>query len=51
MKCLYRNCEKIFDGRPNKKFCCTRCKRNEAKYRKRYKIKNEIKNGKEINMV
>lgn len=46
MKCSYRNCKNVVTGRPNKKFCCTKCKRNEAKYRKRIKIKN----GKKINM-
>ncbi len=35
MKCSYRNCEIDFIGRPNKKFCCVKCKRNEAKYRSR----------------
>lgn len=43
-KCLYRNCEIIIkDQRSNKKYCCIRCKRNEAKYRSRNKIKNEKK--------
>jgi hypothetical protein len=40
MKCLYRNCHKNYEGRPNKKYCSTKCKRNEAKYRKRIKEKN-----------
>jgi hypothetical protein len=39
MKCLYRNCHKNYEGRPNKKYCSTKCKRNEAKYRKRIKEK------------
>lgn len=35
--CKYRNCPNLVEGRPNKKFCCIRCKRNEAKYRNRSK--------------
>lgn len=38
-KCKYRNCLNTVEGRPNKKFCCIRCKRNEAKYRNRNKNK------------
>lgn len=34
-KCGYRNCVNKVIGRPNKKFCCIKCKRNEAKYRQR----------------
>lgn len=33
--CQYRNCEMPFNGRPNKKFCCIKCKRNELKYKQR----------------
>jgi predicted nucleic acid-binding Zn ribbon protein len=39
MKCEYRNCSVEVTGRPNKKFCSIKCKRNEAKYRKRIKEK------------
>ena len=39
-KCEYRNCKNEFIGRSNKKFCCIKCKRNEAKYRNR--IKNKL---------
>jgi len=38
-KCKYRNCENEIDGRPNKKFCCIKCKRNELKYKQRTKKK------------
>jgi hypothetical protein len=41
MECKYRNCSVEVNGRPNKKFCSIRCKRNEAKYRKRKKDKCE----------
>lgn len=44
-KCKYRNCKVEFEGRPNKKFCRIRCKRNELKYKQRYK-KKLIENGK-----
>lgn len=37
-ECQYRNCYKgIVTGRPNKKYCCVKHKRNEAKYRQREK--------------
>ena len=38
--CEYRNCDRLLEGRTNKKYCCIKCKRNEAKYRKRDKLKN-----------
>lgn len=40
MKCKYRNCKNFNEGRSNKKYCTIQCKRNEAKYRKREKLKN-----------
>ena len=39
IKCKYRNCDKEFNGRPNKKFCSIQCKRNELKYKQRSKLK------------
>ena len=33
--CQYRNCEKPFIGKTNKKYCCVKCKRNESKYLQR----------------
>ena len=33
--CQYSNCERPFIGRPNKKYCCVKCKRNDAKKRQR----------------
>ena len=43
-KCKYRNCLNEITGRPNKKFCCIKCKRNELKYKQRTKkkLKNEM---------
>lgn len=38
-KCKYRNCLNEITGRPNKKFCCIKCKRNELKYKQRTKKK------------
>lgn len=35
--CKYRNCKKEVSGRTNKKFCDTKCKRNEEKYKQRLK--------------
>jgi hypothetical protein len=48
MKCKYRNCKNEVIGRPNKKFCCTKCKRNESKYKQRdnKKIENNDKDRK-----
>ena len=43
-KCNYRNCKNILFGRPNKKYCCIQCKRNEHKYQQREK-KSSRKNG------
>lgn len=47
MKCQYRNCPNEILGRPNKKYCSINCKRNEAKYRKRQKIKVKKENEKD----
>lgn len=44
MKCLQRNCEKIFKDKSNKKFCCKSCKNKEAVYRGR--DKNKLKSEK-----
>ena len=30
----------MIEGRPNKKFCCIKCKRNESKYKQREKKKD-----------
>ena len=43
--CEYRNCQEEIFGRPNKKFCNSRCKRNEEKYKQR--IKKKILNEKD----
>lgn len=39
IKCAYRNCNNVFIGRSNKKFCKIQCKRNELKYKQRDKKK------------
>lgn len=34
--CKYRNCDiEIIEGRDDKEYCKTRCRRNEKKYRQR----------------
>ena len=45
-KCKYRNCENEIVGRPNKKFCGIKCKRNELKYKQR--TKKKLKDGSNI---
>lgn len=40
-ECKYRNCKQEVQGRPNKKFCNKKCKRNELKYKQRLKKKIE----------
>lgn len=43
-KCRYRNCRNILtkiNGRPDRKYCCSKCKRCEATYIKRSKDKLE----------
>jgi len=40
-ECEYRNCHKEITGRPNKRYCTIKHKRNEAKYRQRDKIKRK----------
>lgn len=42
MKCKYRNCDKEIVGRSNKKYCNSKCNRNEEKYKQRLKKKLEI---------
>ena len=39
IKCAYRNCNNVFTGRSNRKFCRIQCKRNELKYKQRDKKK------------
>ena len=48
-KCEYRNCFNEVCGRPNKKFCKIKCKRNELKYKQREKLKEEkLKDNNEV---
>lgn len=47
MICKYRNCFNEFSGRPNKIFCCIKCKRNELKYKQRENKKKLEASGEE----